>query len=95
MIFLFVGSSGLTEASFPRNLATPQLLLSNVWAILPPMLGSLITVFIHRGLAPHQFTPMSGAHKPDAPNAPMTSLFQDGHYWRGIGDTDRWPEKRT
>ncbi len=62
MAFLFVGSSGLTEASFPRNLAIPQLLLSNVWAIVPLVLRDPMTVFTHRGLSPHQFTPMSGAH---------------------------------
>lgn len=63
MIFLSVGSSGLTEASFPRNLAMPQLLLSNVWIILPLIERDLMTVFTHRGLSPHQFTPMSGAHQ--------------------------------
>jgi len=63
MTFLFVGSSGLTEASFPRDLAIPQLLLSNVWIILPLIQRDLMTVFTHRGLSPHQFTPMSGAHK--------------------------------
>jgi len=42
-------------------------------------------VFPHRGLAPHQFTPMSGAHKPAAPNAAITSLFKREHHWRGIG----------
>ena len=63
MVFLFVGSSALTEASFPRDLAIPQLLLSNVWIILPLITRNPMTVFIHRGLSPHQFTPMSGAHK--------------------------------
>jgi len=62
MIFLFVGSSGLTEASSPRHLAIPQLLLSNVSIILPFFLKNLMTLFTHRGLPPHQFTPMSGAH---------------------------------
>jgi hypothetical protein len=63
MIFLFVGSSGLTEASCPRDLAIPQLLLSNVSTILPSIMKDRLTVFIHRGLSPHQFTPMSGAHQ--------------------------------
>jgi hypothetical protein len=63
MIFLFVGSSGLTEASFPRHLAIPQLLLSNVSVILSFLLKNLITLFSHRGLSPHHFTPMSGAHQ--------------------------------
>ena len=68
MAFLFVGSSGLTEASFPRDLAIPQLLLSNVWAIVPLVLRDPTTVFTHRGLSPHQFTPMSGAHQSAAAN---------------------------
>ena len=63
MIFLFVGSSGLTEASFPRDLAIPQLLLSSACVILPPMKASQMTVFLHRGLSPLQLTPMSGAHR--------------------------------
>jgi hypothetical protein len=25
-----------------------------------------------------------------APNAAMTSLFQCGHHWRGIGEPERW-----
>ncbi len=41
----------------------PQLLLSNVWIILPLIERDLMTVFTHRGLSPHQFTPMSGAHQ--------------------------------
>jgi len=63
MIFLFVGSSALTEASFPRNLAIPQLLRSNVLAIVPLGMSGPTIAFTHRGLSPHQFTPMSGAHK--------------------------------
>jgi hypothetical protein len=63
MTFLFVGSSGLTEAPFPRDLAIPQLLLSSACVILPTMKAGRTTVFPHRGLSPHQFTPMSGAHQ--------------------------------
>src|ERR1043166_7595291 len=51
-----------TQISSPRRLATPQLLLSNVWAIVPLVMRGPTTVFTHRGLPPHQFTPMSGAH---------------------------------
>ena len=68
MVFLFVGSSALTEASFPRDLAIPQLLLSSACAIVLAVKASATTVFPHRGLAPHQFTPMSGAHQIAAPN---------------------------
>ena len=63
MVFLFVGSSALTEASFPRDLAIPQLLLSSACAIVLTMKASPTAVFPHRGLAPLQFTPMSGAHE--------------------------------
>jgi hypothetical protein len=41
---------------------------SNVWAIVPLVMRGPTTVFTHRGLPPHQFTPMSGAHKAPAPN---------------------------
>jgi hypothetical protein len=34
-------------------------------------------------------TLISAPNKSDAPNAAMTSLFQGGHRWRGIGDPDR------
>jgi hypothetical protein len=63
MVFLFVGSSALTEASFPRDLAIPQLLLSSAWTIVLTMKASATAVFPHRGFTPHQFTPMSGAHQ--------------------------------
>src|SRR5207249_1460109 len=63
MVFLFVGSSALTEASFPRHLAVPQLLLSSAWAMLILVMRASLTVYPHRGLSPHQFIPMSGAHK--------------------------------
>jgi ornithine cyclodeaminase/alanine dehydrogenase-like protein (mu-crystallin family) len=38
------------------------LLLSSACAIVLTMTASPTAVFPHRGLAPHQFTPMSGAH---------------------------------
>ena len=69
MVFLFVGSSALTEASFPRDLAIPQLLLSSACAIVLTMKASPTAVFPHRGLAPHQFTPMSRAHEIGGANA--------------------------
>ena len=89
MIFLFVGSSGLTEASFPRSLATPQLLLSNVLIILFLIPRNLMIVFAHRGLAPHQFMPMSGTHQPAAPNAGIASQLTIEHRWPGVGEPER------
>src|SRR6266498_2130316 len=47
---------------------TPQLLLSSACAIVLTMKASPTAVLPHRGLAPHQFTPMSGAHQIAAPN---------------------------
>jgi hypothetical protein len=69
MVFLFVGSSALTEASFPRDLSIPQLLLSSACAIVLTMKSRPTAVFPHRGLARHQFTPMPGAHKITGANA--------------------------
>jgi len=45
-------------------LAIPQLLLSSACVILLRVKANRILVFPHRGLAPHQFTPMSGADQP-------------------------------
>ena len=84
MIFLFVGSSGLTEASFPRDLAIPQLLLSSACVILLPMKASQMTVFPHRGLSPLQFTPMSGAHQPLHRMAALRRLRQFQAPLRGL-----------
>jgi hypothetical protein len=66
--------TGLTAASFPRDLAIPQLLLSSASAILLPESENKMTVFPHRGLAPHQFAPMSGAHKSLHPTATRRAL---------------------
>jgi hypothetical protein len=68
------------------------LLLSSACAIVLTMKASPTAVFPHRGLAPHQFTPMSGAHKPDAVNPAIASRFHVGRHWRGVTDTERWPE---
>src|SRR5204862_3464899 len=75
MVFLFVGSSALTEASFPRNLTVPQLLLSSAWAMLTLVMRASLTVFPHRGLSPHQFMPMSGAHESLQATAAAASVF--------------------
>ena len=88
--------SGLSEASFPRDLAIPQLLLSSAWAILPSVKDSSTTVFPHRGLAPHQFTPMSGAHHSLEPTrvgafssafAVHVSLSRVAQLWRSAACT--------
>jgi len=42
-------------------------------AIVPLVMKGPTAVFTHRGLSPHQFTPMSGAHKPVEPTG--TSRF--------------------
>jgi len=89
MVILFVGSSALTEASFPRKLAIPQLLLSSACAIVLTMKASPTAVFPHWGLGPHQFTPMSGAHEPAPPNPAIASELQGGRHWRGVGEPGR------
>jgi hypothetical protein len=68
--------TGLTAASFPRDLAIPQLLPSSASAILLPDSENKMTVFPHRGLAPHQFTPMSGAHQITGANSRPASPFE-------------------
>jgi len=52
LMLLFVGSSALTGGFLPRDLAIPQLLRSNVWAIVPLGMRDSLTVFLHRGLSP-------------------------------------------
>lgn len=32
-------------------------------------------------------------NKPDSPNAAITSLFQGGYHWRGIGDPECWTSR--
>src|SRR5208282_609997 len=62
---------------FPRNLTIPPFLRSNVWAIVPLVMRGPTTVFTHRGLSPHQFTPMSGAHSVERVAGPVW-LFRFG-----------------
>ena len=55
--------AGAPEGFLPTEpRGSPQLLRSNVWAIVPLSVRGPTTVFTHRRLSPHQFTPMSGAH---------------------------------
>ncbi len=35
-----------------------------------------------RGLSPHQFTPMSGAHQAASVDAPIPAMFHTVHPWR-------------
>jgi len=58
------------------NFAIPQLLLSSACAIVLTMKASPTAVFPHRGLAPHQFTPMSGARKTLHPTAARPARFR-------------------
>jgi hypothetical protein len=58
------------------------LLLSSACATLLSELDSRMTAFTHRGLSPHQFTPMSGAHKATGatsrPACPLDAGWQFG-----------------
>jgi len=74
--------TGLTAASFPRDLAIPQLLLSSASAILQAVKPGRMAVFPHRGLSPHQFAPMSGAHRVAGGIAPPGLEF--GHSGRAF-----------
>ena len=44
----------------------------------------------HRGLSPHQFTPMSGAHKPDSANPAMTLWLTNEDQSRRVADLGRY-----
>ena len=52
-----------------------------LWAKLTPVMRASLTAFPYRGLSPHQFTPMSGAHHPTGAN-------RSG--WLQFGCRPRW-----
>ena len=85
------------EPSFPWDvmiprLAIPQLLWSSAWAILLLIMRGSLTVFLHRGLSPDLFRPMSGAHRPVER---MAAEERCVHIRAAIGlrhrSLDRWP----
>ncbi len=49
-----------------------------LWAKLTPVMRASLTAFPHRGLSPHQFTPMSGAHESPEPTAASLSVCGGG-----------------
>jgi hypothetical protein len=73
-----------TLALINAGLAQAKLLLSGASAILRTVKPGRMTVFPHRELEPHQFAPMSGAHK--TLDRMMRSaggrMFQVGGHWR-------------
>ena len=77
-------------ASFPRNLTIPQLPRSNVWAIVPLVMRGPTTVFTHRGLSPHQFTPMSGAHHRPGADGGWRFLFASVGPRSRAAQAERW-----
>ena len=82
--------TGLTSASFPRDLAIPQLLLSSACAKLLTMKANGLTVFLHRGLSPRSFTPMSGAPRRCTEWRPRDAARQFGsHGGAAIGELNR------
>jgi hypothetical protein len=90
MVFLFVGSSALTGGFLPTNLAIPQLLRSNVLAIVPLVLRSPTTVFTHRvAFHPISSRPCQAHHHPAAANPAIAPQFQSGGQWRGIAEPER------
>jgi len=58
MLFLFVGSSLCTPASFGRSLTVPPLPSASTCANVKITFAG----FTYRGLSPHKFTPMPGVH---------------------------------
>jgi hypothetical protein len=51
-----------------------------------------LTRFKHTELSPRQFTPMSGADKPDAANPAMALWLAVEDQWRRVADLERWAE---
>jgi hypothetical protein len=47
-----------------------------------------LTAFLHRGLSPHQFTPMSGAHQcfQATPDCAMLLILR---FWSGVPEAKR------
>src|SRR3989442_8977381 len=74
MVFLFVGSSALTEASFPRDLAIPQLLLSSACAIVLAMKPSPTAVFRTADLLPISSCPCQAHTRRCSEREPAGSL---------------------
>ena len=60
---------------------------NNVWAIVPLSMKGPVTVFQHRGLSPHQFTPMSGAHHTQ--RTPRLRSVCILYKWRGAAGVER------
>ena len=62
------------------------------WPSCPSVMRGPTTAFTHRGLSPHQFTPMSGAHSMQRMRASRLCQSQFGHPWRlaRTADADRW-----
>jgi hypothetical protein len=58
-------------------------------AILPFDMKGPITAFTHRGLSPHQFTPMSGAHHPNTAKPARPLGFHLNGQERGLADSGR------
>jgi hypothetical protein len=50
------------------------------------VMNASLTAFPHRGLSPHQFTPMSGAHHRSAGNGAGASLFHALAQVRAVPD---------
>ena len=74
-----------------RNLAIPQLPRSSACVILPLAMRGSLTVFPHRGLSPHQFTPMSGAHQITGANAGGSPRLPNRTRWAArIAQFCRW-----
>ena len=59
---------GKARKEFGRQAEARRVSAAGAQRIVPLVMKGPSTVSTHRGLSPHQFTPMSGAHKAPAPN---------------------------
>ena len=72
-----------------RDLVISKLRRSITSAKLAPVMRASLTAFLHRGLSPHQFTPMSGTH----PSVQRTGTSPcdhtiSGNQWRLVPTAD-------
>ncbi len=75
---------------FPRDLAIPELLRCSAWVMLSSVMNASLTAFPQRGLSPHQFTPMSGAHERPGADAEWRALFAFQRPWPRAAQAERY-----
>jgi hypothetical protein len=81
MIFLFIGSSVLTGGFLPTEPRDSAVASVQCFGHRASQYERPNHVLTHRGLSPHQFTPMSGAHEVTTADGGWRVLFAFGAQW--------------